>query len=142
MLSGIARQRQKSQSYVMKPPRNHPPACRTGAEGEEMKNRGNNVTTRLAPQRARKLRAHEALAELERAQKVFLQSSDKESGRHLNDDKSPLIDLISCIVCKKTMKLEKSAPDAEGRDIIQYRCDPCSRIERVRLFRRSRDSAG
>jgi hypothetical protein len=60
----------------------------------------------------------------------------------LNDDKSPLIDLISCIICKKTMKLEKSSPDAEGRDIIQYRCDLCSRIERVRLFRRSRDSAG
>jgi hypothetical protein len=107
-----------------------------------MKNRGNNVATRLARQRARKLRAHEALAELERAQKVFLQSSDKESGRHLNDDKSPLIDLLTCIVCKRTMKLEKSAPDAEGRDIIQYRCDLCSRIERVRLFRRSRDSAG
>jgi hypothetical protein len=71
-----------------------------------------------------------------------LQSSDKESGHHLNDDKSPLIDLLTCIVCKRTMKLEKSAPDAEGRDIIQYRCDPCSRIERVRLFRRSRDSAG
>jgi hypothetical protein len=60
----------------------------------------------------------------------------------LNDDKSPLIDLISCIICKKTMKLEKSAPDAEGRDIIQYRCDLCSRIERVRLFRRSRDFGG
>ena len=77
-----------------------------------MKNRGNNVATRLA-QRARKLRAHEALAELERAQKVFLQSSDKESGLcHLNDDKSPLIDLLTCIVCKRTMKLEKSSPDA------------------------------
>jgi len=36
-----------------------------------------------------------------------------------NDDKSPLIDLLTCIVCKRTMKLEKSAPDAEGRDIIQ-----------------------
>jgi hypothetical protein len=55
----------------------------------------------------------------------------------LNDDKSPLIDLLTCIVCKRTMKLEKSSPDAEGRDIIQYRCDLCSRIERVRLFRRS-----
>ena len=90
-----------------------------------MKNRGNNVATRLV-QRARKLRAHEALAD----------------GHHLNDDKSPLIDLLTCIVCKRTMKLEKSSPDAEGRDIIQYRCDLCGRIERVRLFRRSRDSAG
>lgn len=111
-----------------------------------MKNRGNNVATGFARQRARKLRAHEALAELGRAQKVFLQSPDKESGHHLNDDKSPLIDLLTCIVCKRTMKLEKSSPHAEGRDegrdIIQYRCDLCSRIERVRLFRRSRDSAG
>jgi hypothetical protein len=57
-----------------------------------------------------------------------------------NDDKSPLIDLIWCVVCNKTMKIEKSSPDAEGRDIIQYRCGLCDRIERVRLFRRSRDS--
>jgi hypothetical protein len=57
-----------------------------------------------------------------------------------NDDKSPLIDLITCIVCNETMKLEKSSPDADGRDIIQYRCRLCNRIEQVRLFRRSRDS--
>jgi len=57
-----------------------------------------------------------------------------------NDDKSPLSDLIWCVVCNKTMRLEKSSPDAEGRDIIQYRCSLCGRIERVRLFRRSRDS--
>jgi hypothetical protein len=100
--------------------------------------RKSNVATGLARQRGRKLRADEAMAELERAQKVFLQSR----GRHLNDDKSPLIDLLSCIVCEQTMKLEKSPPDTEGMDIIQYRCDLCSRIERVRLFRRSRDSAG
>jgi hypothetical protein len=37
------------------------------------------------------------------------------------------------------MKIEKSSPDAEGKDIIQYRCERCDRIERVRLFRRSRD---
>jgi len=60
--------------------------------------------------------------------------------RHLNDDRSPLIGLLSCIVCKETMRLEKSAPDAEGRDIIQYRSALCKRIERVRLFRRSRDA--
>jgi hypothetical protein len=57
-----------------------------------------------------------------------------------NNDKSPLIDLISWVVCNKTMKLEKSSPDTEGKDIIQYRCGLCNRIERVRLFRRSRDS--
>jgi hypothetical protein len=58
-------------------------------------------------------------------------------GYHLNDDKSPLIGLLNCIVCKETMKIEKSVPDAEGRDIIQYRCTRCGRIELVRLFRRT-----
>ncbi len=105
-----------------------------------MRNRRSHVATRLSSsETARKLRAHEAVAELERAKKVFLQS-DKASGHHLNDDKSPLIDLLTCIVCKRTMKLEKSAPDADGMDIIQYRCGRCDRIERVRLFRRSRDA--
>ena len=60
----------------------------------------------------------------------------------LNDDKSPLIDLVSCVVCRETMKLEKSTPDTEGNDIIQYRCKLCNRTERVRLFRRNRDAAG
>jgi hypothetical protein len=58
----------------------------------------------------------------------------------LNDDKSPLIDLLSCIVCKETMRIEKSSPDARGNDIIQYRCMRCDRIERVRLIRGSRDA--
>ena len=49
----------------------------------------------------------------------------------LNDDKSPLIDLLSCFVCKETMKIEKSVPDSEGCDITQYRCQRCARIERV-----------
>ena len=57
-----------------------------------------------------------------------------------NDDKSPLIDLISCVVCNQTMRLEKSSPDTEGTDMIQYRCRQCNRIELVRLLRRSRDS--
>ena len=34
-------------------------------------------------------------------------------GLHLNDDRSPLIDLLSCFVCDETMKIEKSAPDPE-----------------------------
>jgi hypothetical protein len=59
---------------------------------------------------------------------------------HLNDDKSPLIDLLSCFDCKETMKIDKSAPDREGHDIIQYRCPRCGRIELVRLFRQSRDA--
>jgi hypothetical protein len=39
------------------------------------------------------------------------------------------------------MKIEKSAPDAHGRDNIQYRCPRCARIELVRLFRRNRKLA-
>jgi len=102
-----------------------------------MKRRGSRVkTTRIA--RQRKLRADEALAELERAQNIFLQS-ETAKGHHLNDDKSPLIGLMNCIICKQTMKIEKSWPDEEAKDIIQYRCGRCDRIELVRLFRRSRD---
>jgi hypothetical protein len=63
-------------------------------------------------------------------------------GRHFNDDKSPLIDLFSCIVCRESMYIEKSTPDAEGSDIVQYRCERCGRIERVRLLRRSRHELG
>jgi len=63
----------------------------------------------------------------------------RRGGHHFNDDKSPLIGLMNCIVCRQTMKIEKSSPDAKGRDIIQYRCERCDRIERVRLIRRSRD---
>jgi hypothetical protein len=77
-------------------------------------------TTRIA--RQRKLGAHESLAELERAQNIFLQS-ETAKGHHLNDDKSPLIGLMNCIICRQTMKIEKSSPDAEGKDIIQYRCE-------------------
>ena len=54
----------------------------------------------------------------------------------MNDDHNPLITLISCIICRKTMRLEGSKPDEDrGKDIIQYRCDECGRIERVRLVR-------
>ena len=58
-----------------------------------------------------------------------------------NDDKSPLIDLLTCIECTVTMKIAKSDPDENGSDLIQYRCDLCGRIELVRLIRRSRDAA-
>jgi hypothetical protein len=65
-----------------------------------------------------------------------------KSIRHSNDDKSPLIDLLNCIECGQAMRIEKSSPDADGMDIIQYRCGRCDRIERVRLLRRSRDALG
>jgi hypothetical protein len=56
----------------------------------------------------------------------------------MNDDKSPLIDLMNCMVCNRIMKLEKSAPDGTGSDLIQYRCEACGRIETLKLVRRSR----
>ena len=56
----------------------------------------------------------------------------------MNDDRSPLLDLMNCIDCEQTMKLEKVSPDDHDSDIIQYRCKLCGRIERLRLFRRSR----
>jgi hypothetical protein len=56
-----------------------------------------------------------------------------------NDDKSPLIDLLTCIVCRVTMKIASSTPESSGSDLVQYRCEQCGRIELVRLIRRSRD---
>jgi hypothetical protein len=53
----------------------------------------------------------------------------------MNDDRSPLLTLISCITCKKTMRLEKLSPADDGKDVIQYRCERCGRIERVHLVR-------
>ena len=105
-----------------------------------MRNCGSNLATRLAIKEGESCATHEAFAEQEQAPKVFLQS-DKPSGHRLNDDKSPLIDLLVCIICRETMKIEKSTPEGEGKDIIQYRCGRCHRIERVRLFRRSRDAS-
>jgi hypothetical protein len=37
------------------------------------------------------------------------------------------------------MKFEKIDPDDGGNDLIQYRCNLCCRIERLRLFRRVRE---
>jgi hypothetical protein len=59
----------------------------------------------------------------------------------MNDDGGPTLDLMTCIVCKRTMKLEKVDPDlGERNDPIQYRCSACDRTEILRLFRRSRTS--
>jgi hypothetical protein len=65
--------------------------------------------------------------------------SAKELSVSMNDDRSPLLDLMNCIVCDQTMKLEKIDPDDGGNDVIQYRSKLCGRIERLRLFRRSRE---
>jgi hypothetical protein len=45
---------------------------------------------------------------------------------------------MTCVDCRQTMTLEKIDPDEPGKDIIQYRCKLCGRIERLRLFRRNR----
>ena len=53
---------------------------------------------------------------------------------NLNDDKSPLIDLLSCFVCKETMKIEKSAPDRKGHDIIQIVVHAAAESNRYDFF--------
>ena len=55
---------------------------------------------------------------------------------HMNDDRSRLLDLLNCIDCHLTMKIEGSDPDASGRELLRYRCEQCGRIEIVRLLRR------
>ena len=55
----------------------------------------------------------------------------------MNDDHNPLVTLLTCIVCRQTMRLEGSKPDEQGKDIVQYRREECGRIERVRLVRGS-----
>jgi hypothetical protein len=41
----------------------------------------------------------------------------------MNDDHSPLVTLMSCMVCAKTMKLETIAADGDGDDLIKYAAD-------------------
>jgi hypothetical protein len=45
---------------------------------------------------------------------------------HMNDNPNRLPDLLTCIVCNQTMKLEKIDPDDKGNDLIQYRCKSMS----------------
>ncbi|MBR1270270.1 hypothetical protein JQ629_22605 [Bradyrhizobium sp. AUGA SZCCT0222] len=54
----------------------------------------------------------------------------------LNDDRSPLLDLMTCTICMQTMKIEKADPDENGNDLIHYRCAICQAVETVRLVRR------
>ena len=58
---------------------------------------------------------------------------------HINDDRSPLLDLMTCIVCNGTMVVEKADPDGDGNDLVHYRCATCHRVETIRLIRRSRN---
>lgn len=59
-------------------------------------------------------------------------------GSYVNDDRSPLLDLITCISCRDSMRLERVDPDGEGNDLVRYRCRLCGCTEVLRLFRRSR----
>lgn len=56
----------------------------------------------------------------------------------VNDDRSPLLDLMACVNCKDSMKLERIDPDGDGYDLIRYRCSLCGGTEVLRLYRRSR----
>ena len=65
------------------------------------------------------------------------------SPHHSNDDKSPLIDLLVCIVCRETMKIEKSTlPTLAVRTSFNIVVGGVIELSGVRLFRRSRDVAG
>ena len=55
----------------------------------------------------------------------------------VNDDRSPLLDLMTCVACEQTMVLERADPDDRGNDLIKYRCSLCRRTETVRLIRGS-----
>jgi hypothetical protein len=57
----------------------------------------------------------------------------------VNDDQSPLLNLITCVVCNQTMRLERIDPDNRGNEIIHYRCKLCHGVERLRLFRPRRN---
>jgi hypothetical protein len=56
----------------------------------------------------------------------------------VNDDRSPLLDLITCIGCRKIMRLERVDPDGKGKELVRYRCGMCGSIEVLRLSRRTR----
>jgi len=44
---------------------------------------------------------------------------------HMNDDQSRLLDLITCIDCKQTMKIEESDSDDAGKELLRYQCAQC-----------------
>ena len=58
--------------------------------------------------------------------------------RAVNDDRSPLLDLLTCVGCRVSMRLERVDPDGEGNDMIRYHCALCGGTEVVRLYRRTR----
>jgi len=55
-----------------------------------------------------------------------------------NDDKSPLIDLLTCAACNLQMAIAQSFPETSGSDLVRYRCDQCGGVEIIRLIRRTR----
>ena len=58
----------------------------------------------------------------------------------MNDDRSPLLDLMTCVDCSQAMNLEKADPDDAGNDLVQYGRKRCGRTETVRLIRQLRAS--
>ncbi len=71
-------------------------------------------------------------------QHALIINSETGNAGFVNDDRSPLLDLITCIKCRDSMRLERVDPDGEGNDLIRYRCGLCGDTEVLRLFRRSR----
>jgi hypothetical protein len=57
-----------------------------------------------------------------------------------NDDKSPLIDLLTCAVCNVQMTISNSIPETSGSDLVRYCCNQCGGIETIRLIRRNREA--
>jgi len=73
----------------------------------------------------------EALAALDHARAINLVSCPE-----MNDDKSALTTLLTCVGCAKSMRLERIDPEGDGRAIIQFRCEQCGGTDRLRLIRR------
>jgi hypothetical protein len=49
--------------------------------------------------------------------------------------KSLFANLITCVACIQSMKIERAEPDPGGRVLVQYRCKFCGHIERVGIGR-------
>jgi hypothetical protein len=58
---------------------------------------------------------HAAGKAREKWQGINTRMEERADRRGMNDDRSPLLDLMICIVCRSTMRLEKVDPNGEER---------------------------
>jgi hypothetical protein len=70
-------------------------------------------------------------------QYALIINSEADNAGSVNDDRSPLLDLITCIGCRSGMRLERGDPDGNSNDLIRYRCRLCGGTEVLRLHRRA-----